>query len=449
MRKEKILVVAHEPVREWLEIVLNEDQFDVLPAAEAYRWIELFEAHRPNLVISDLTLRDLDGLNLLQSVKDADNKVPVIMMTAGEELWPIIEAMERGAYDCIEKPVEICRLRQIIAGALDIKEIPNSNGVGKSGPSAELDIGRLIVGKTSVMAEIRGKLGLISSRRTNVLVQGESGTGKGLVCRVIHNSGATRGHPFVAVDMPGLPEPLLEKVLFGQVKEARSGRTKDKKGLFEVAGAGTILLNEISEISPSVQEKLFGVLRRKEFEPVGGKAAIPLKARVIGTTEKNLGELVRNGKFREDLFYRIAVCSIDIPPLRERKEDIPLLFVHLLRKVNKELHKSVRRISGEVIDVLRNKEWTGNVSELESVLTRAVAAAEGDALQKEHLASCGNAKQTHAETPHELRVDSSERDHIKYVLEETNWDKKEAARLLKISRQTLYNKIKTYRILPS
>lgn len=449
MRKEKILVVAREPVREWLEIFLGEEQFGVHSAADGYHGMELIEKLHPNLVITDLTLRDVSGLHVLQTAQDAGADIPVIMMTAGEELWPVIEAMERGAYDCIEKPVEICRLRQIIGRALHIDDFAGGNGADKSKQPSELDIGSVIVGKSHRMLDIHGKIKLLSSARTNILVQGESGTGKRLVSRVIHDSGVTKGHPFVAVDLPALPESLIEKVLFGQVKEANPGRSKDRKGLFELAGAGTIFLNGISGISPDVQEKLLRVLQKREFQPVGSYSSIPVKARLIGATDNNLGELVRKGKFREDLFYRVAHCVIDIPPLRERREDIPRLVVHFLRKINKDLRKNVRRIPGQVIETLQNEEWPGNVRELESVLMHAVAAADGNALQEEHLKSRGDGTPSQPEDRQKLSLDLAEREHIKYVLDETNWDKSEAARLLKISRQTLYNKIKAYGIMPN
>ncbi len=442
-------MVAQNPARSWIETALREEKFEVCTATDGYHGIlELFKPDRPNLVISDLTLRERDALDLLQTVKDADREIPVIMLTAGEELWPIIEAMERGAYGCIEKPVEICKLQQMIAEALDIRDLPGGNGTDKPKLAEECELGRVIVGDSHEMFDIRNKIRLISSRRSSALVEGESGAGKRLVSRAIHDSGVTRGHPFVAVDLPALPEPLLEKVLFGEVKRTHFGQSKDSRGLFEIAGAGTILLNGVSEISPDVQEKLLRVLERKVFEPVGGNTAIPVRARVLGTSGKNLRELVRSGQFSEHLFYRIAHCLINIPPLRERRKDIPRLVIHLLRKTNKELHKNVKRIPPETLEILQNHAWPGNVRELENVLARAIAAAEGDELQKKYLTFHDNGKQGFPADPQKLSLDSAEKDHIKHVLDQTNWDKRKAARLLNISRQTLYNKIRTYKIVP-
>lgn len=449
MPTENILVAAHEPAREWLETALKEHRFVIHSTTDGWRALDLLDRHRPDLVICDLTLGDMDGLDLLEAVRDIDPDIPVIMMTAGEDLRTIIEAMERGAYECIERPVEICRLYQSISRALNIDDLLVDGGTSRSRIPGRFDVSRVIVGRSAPMLDIQKKIRQFASSRSNALIQGEEGTGKRLISRAIHDSGVTRRHPFVGVDLPALPDTVIEKVLFGEVAEKNRGQGKDRKGLLELAGTGTIFLSEISGLSSVVQGNLLKVLKSKEFIPVGGRKPLPLKARVIGASSRNLGDLVRAGKFREDLFYRIATYSITIPPLRERREDIPRLVVHLLRKINRELRKNVKRIPGDAIEYLQNEHWTGNVGELESMLTQAIAAADGDVLQKELLADRFSENQGEPLLSGKGGFNPVERDHIKSVLEETDWDKREAARLLKISRQTLYNKIKAYGISPT
>jgi len=312
MRKERILVIAKQPVRDWLHSSLKDAGFEVNSSADGYRAVlALFKPPRPNLVISDLTLSDGDGLNFLQAVREVDALLPVIVMTDGEELDQVIEAMERGAYECIEKPIELSCLMGMIARALKIEDLPLGTYDRPGGMVAQ-DLGNIVVGRSGAMVELRKKMEIAAAGRHNLLVQGEPGTGKRLICRTIHELGATKGHPFVAVDVPAIPEPLMEEVLFGRTNEPRSGQTKDRKGLLETAGAGSIFLSEISRLSPSMQGKLSKALCEREFRPVGGQASIPIKARIVGGTNANIREMVRAGSFSEELFYLIAVSLINV-----------------------------------------------------------------------------------------------------------------------------------------
>ena len=443
--QQKILIVAHDPAREWLEIALTENQYDVHSASNGYAGLELFKAHAPDIVVSDMTLPELDGLRLLEVVKDFNREIAVIMMTDGEELSQIIHAMELGAYTCLERPVELCRLRESITRALRAKGRVDAPAKGERALPAA-DLSKTVVGKSAGMREVQRKMAMIASVDSNALIEGEHGTGKHLVSRLIHNSSRTKGHPFVTVDLPGLPQPLLESVLFGQPGGARHASAKGRKGLFELAGKGTLVLNGISGLPPEDQEKLLRVLQKKEFQPVGGKEPVPLKARVIATSTTSLAELVRAGTFREDLYYRVAPCSIIIPPLAERREDIPRLVIHLIRKINKQFRKNVKRISGDVLNFLKEAEWNGNVGELESVLMHAIICAEGEVILKENLSWQRSGKAGEGQTG--LTLDEIKSEHIRGILESTGWNKKAAARLLNISRQSLYKKIKKYGIQP-
>lgn len=446
---KRILLLADQPVRQWLIGLFDEGLFEVTSTSTGREGKALLTDVHPSLVITELTLSDMDGFEVLQAVKDTNAGIPVIVLTSGEEFSMVVEAMDLGAYACIKRPADTCKVRQMVFRALrmgdTLRGIPQVKHERRNQP----DPSHLVIGKACGMAEIHQKIRFISSRRRSALIQGEEGTGKALVSRAIHDCGVTRGHPFVAVDFPTLPDPLIEKVIFGESLKPQSNQAKDRKGLFEIAGEGTLLLNGISEISPNLQEKLLNVLSEKEFRPVGKDGTVPVKSRVLASTDKDLGELVRAGRFREDLFYRIADSVIDIPPLRERKSDIPRLVVHFLRKINKDSNKSVKRIPGETIGFLKEYDWPGNVAELESVLTRAVLAAEGDILEKKYLESQWDEGRSSPVEPRKPCLNSEERDHIRLILEETNWDKREAARLLNISRQTLYNKIKMYGILPT
>jgi transcriptional regulator with PAS, ATPase and Fis domain len=285
----------------------------------------------------------------------------------------------------------------------------------------------------------------ISANRVNVLIQGESGTGKELITKIIHYTGVTKRHPFIAVNCTALSENLLESELFGHVKGAFTGAIRDKKGKFELAGEGTIFLDEISEISFNLQVKLLRVLQEREFEKVGGEATIPLKARVVTASNRVLEDLVQEGNFRDDLYYRLKVFTIEVPPLRERRDDIPSLVVHFIKKINKELHKNVWKIPYEVMELLQRHEWVGNVRELENTLLQAVVLAKGDVLEKEYLLLNNYRHQRNDNSdPSRLSLSEIEKKHIKLVLDSVDWDKPQASKILGIAKTTLYKKIETY-----
>jgi two-component system response regulator AtoC len=366
------------------------------------------------------------------------------MLTAFEDMDSTIKAMQLGAYDYVEK-LELERIKAITKRALESKKLSERLVIAISEDSSDYQLENSLVGSTKAMKEIYKKIGKISSTKVNVLVQGESGTGKELITKIIHYTGITHDQPFIAVNCTALSESLLESELFGHVKGAFTGAIRDKKGKFELAEEGTIFLDEISEISPNLQVKLLRVLQEREFERVGGEITIPMKARVVSASNKNLAELVKLEKFREDLFYRLKVFTIEIPPLRERKEDIPKLVVHFLKKINKELHKNVWKIPYEVMELLQTHEWVGNVRELENTLLQAVVLAKGDVMEKEYILLKKNEIVVNEEVNKaHLSLADIEKSHIKLVLEEVNWDKQLASKILGIAKTTLYNKIEAY-----
>jgi transcriptional regulator with PAS, ATPase and Fis domain len=307
----------------------------------------------------------------------------------------------------------------------------------------------ILVGKTPQMKEIFKNIGRISLNKVNVLIQGETGTGKELIAKLLHYSGITRDKPLVVVNCSALTETLLESELFGHVKGSFTGSIRDKKGKFELAGEGSIFLDEISEVSLNTQVKLLRVLQELEFERVGGEETIPMKARIITATNRNLEQLIKEGKFREDLYYRLKVFTIDLPPLRERKDDIRDLVIHFLHKLNKRFNKNVVKIGDGVIQLLQNHDWKGNVRELENTILQAIVMSKSDVLEKEYITLNQRQPVVSTEYSELLKLRSLadvEKYHIKRILDETNWNKVEASHILEITRPTLNAKIEKYNL---
>jgi len=444
-----LVIDDDKSIRDTVSTFLSEEGYKILLSEDGEEGLDIFEKEAPELIVCDLKLPKLSGLDVLNKIGESGSSIPTIIMTAYGDSQTTIKAIQLGAYDYIEKPLDIDRLKVIINRALEERKMSEHLEITISKDSDEYQIENSLISKTPAMKEVLKKIGRVSSNRVSVLILGESGTGKELITKVIHYSGVTKNYPFIAVNCTALSQTLLESELFGHVKGAFTGAIRDKKGKFELAGEGTIFLDEISEISPNLQVKLLRVLQEKEFERVGGEITIPMKARIVAATNKDLTELVKQGKFREDLYYRLKVFTIEVPPLRARKSGIPALVVYLLKKINKELHKDVRKIPIEVMEMLQNYEWVGNVRELENTLMQAVVLAKGDVLEKENiLLRTDNNNILRHDLPN-LSLEALEKEHIKYVLDIVKWDKNEAAKRLQISRQTLYNKIKTYSIKPS
>ena len=444
---EKILLIDDETsILESLKIFLSTMNYEVVTASNGVEGIQYVNNKRPDLVITDLKMPELDGLEVLEEIKKIDNNIPCIIMTAYEDVDSTIKAMQLGAYDYIEKPIDTPRFKALIKRSLESRSLSERLAVAIEEDFEKYDIKNKSIGKSRLMKDVFKLVGQMSMNRVTVLVQGESGTGKELISRVIHYSGITKDQPFIPVNCTALSETLLESELFGHVRGSFTGAVKDKKGKFELAGEGTIFLDEISEISADLQVKLLRVIQEREFEKVGGESTLPMRARVITATNRNLEELVSQGKFREDLYYRLKVLSIYIPPLRERKEDIPELVVHFLKKINNELHKKVRKIPFEVMEMLQNNPWIGNVRELENILLQAVVLSKADVLEKENILLQENPGRDVISERRNLSLAEVEKEHIVEVLNSVNWNKKKAYTILGISKPTLNNKIREYNI---
>ena len=442
----KILIIDDdESTRETLRLYLAEVGYATFAAANGAEGLDLWKRENPELIISDVNLPDANGLELMERMKESDPNLPVIIITAFDDMKSTIAAMQKGAYDYLEKPIDINRLKLSIQRALENRLMSERLAAFMPDEIADHELNDTLIGKSVGMREIYKKIGQTTNTRVTILLQGESGTGKELIAKIIHYSGVTKNQPFVAVNCSALTETLLESELFGHVRGAFTDAIRDKKGKFELAGEGTVFLDEISEMSEGLQVKLLRVLQELEFERVGGESTIPVKARIIAATNRNLQEFVRTGRFRDDLYYRLSVFTIDIPPLRERKEDLEALVVHLLNRINLKIHRSVRKIGDNVMEMLRNHDWRGNVRELENVLTQAVVLSKGDVLEKETIILRSN--DTALRTPLDVgnwTLEEVEKFYIKVMLDKLDWNIARSCAALGISKPTIYRKIQTY-----
>ena len=449
----KILVIDDDKsIRESLELYLEEEGYDVHTAPTGTEGLNQFVRVVPDVVILDIRLPDIDGFTILEDLREEDEKVKVIMITAHHDMETTINAMKGGAFDYIHKPINVDELDIAIKKALNSLEMEKKiNGLLMEHPR-DFKVGD-IIGTGNKMKEVFKTIGVLSQNKTTVLIQGESGTGKELIAKSIHYHTA-RDEPYIAVNCSAIVETLLESELFGHEKGSFTGAVARKQGKFELARYGTVFLDEISEMSLNLQAKLLRVLQEMEFERVGGKDRVKVNARIITATNKNLKEMVQKGTFRDDLFYRLNIVSISIPPLRERREDIPLLTEYLVNKANRELHKQVAGVSDTMMDIFYKYSWPGNVRELENLLVRAVVVAKGQVLGKEdfpELMEENTAQKTDSETAEDepgriLTLDEVEEQHIRQIIRETNKNKGEICEVLGISRPTFERKLEKYGI---
>lgn len=441
-----LLVDDDEHIRESLELYLNEKGYKVITASNGSEALFHFNHDKPKIVILDIRLPDMDGLEILRQIKASNGKAQVAMITAFQDMETTITAMKLGACDYIHKPIDINELEMVIERMKETLSLGERYGE-MTEINGEYKVNN-IIGKSNVMKEVFKIIGLVSESKTSILIQGESGTGKELFAKVIHNSSLFKNEPFIPINCSALPETLLESELFGHEKGAFTGAVLAKKGKFELAQNGTIFLDEIGEISANVQVKLLRFLQDKEFERLGSEKKILSNARIIAATNRDLSELVRIGKFREDLYFRLKVVTIDVPPLRERRSDIPHLVEYLLAKVNRELHRNVRKVPQNVMGRLMEYDWPGNVRELENALIRAVLLAKGEVLLQEHItASLKNVTSSVNEKNSSIfSLQEMEKRHILQILHLSNWNKGKACEILQISRPTLRQKIKLYQI---
>ncbi len=449
----KILVIDDDKsIRESLELYLEEEGYDVHTASNGTEGLNQFVAITPDVVILDIRLPDIDGFTVLEDLREEDEKVKVIMITAHHDMETTIKAMKGGAFDYIHKPIDVDELDIAIGKALGSIEMEKKiTGLLMEHPR-DFKVGD-IIGTGKKMKEVFKTIGVVSQNKTTVLIQGESGTGKELIAKCIHYN-TSRDEPYIAVNCSAIVETLLESELFGHEKGSFTGAIARKQGKFELARYGTVFLDEISEMSVNLQAKLLRVLQEMEFERVGGKDRVKVNARIIAATNKDLRKMVQEGTFRDDLFYRLNIVSIHIPPLRERREDLAPLVEYLLRKANRELHKQIAGVSEEMMGIFRRYSWPGNIRELENLLVRAAVVAKGQVLGKEDFPDLMEEKQdagagagiAGSEPGRMLTLDEVEEIHIRKVISNTDKNKGEICESLGISRPTFERKLEKYGI---
>ena len=402
-------------------------------------------------VVTDLKLPDGSGMDMLKAVKESFPFIPVVMMTAYGSIETAVKAVKEGAYDFITKPFDPDHLLLIIKRAIAERNIAKENLIMKKEFQRFLSAPEM-VGISREWNEVMEKVKKVASLKTTVLILGESGTGKELVARAIHHMSPRSKEPFVAVNCAAIPKDLIENEIFGHEKGAFTGAAELKPGRFELADRGTIFLDEIGDMEMPLQTRLLRVLQENEFERVGGTKTIKVDARVIAASNKDLEKEVSEGRFREDLFYRLNVFPIFIPPLRERREDIIPLTRHFVSLFAKEMNKPEITVSSEAENMLLTREWKGNVRELKNVIERAVILCEGQALMPEHFSFGENSFHEKIASDAPLHViaesaaKSAEKARIAETLKKTYGNKSRAAEILKVSYKTLLNKIKEYRI---
>ena len=375
-----ILIVDDErSILELLSVILKKEGYAVLVNPGTPSIYEDIEQKEFDLVISDIKMPQVDGMEVLRRVKAEKPTVPVIMITAYASVKQAVEALRLGAMDYIMKPFDIEGIKVLVANGLEHRRLLEENKILKRTLRAETSFENMI-GKSRPMQEVFTLIEKVAATDSTVLITGESGTGKELAARAIHANSRRRDRAFVSINCAALPENLLESELFGHVKGSFTGAISDKKGMFETAHAGTIFLDEVGETSPWTQVKLFRVLQERMIRRVGGNEEIPVNVRIIAATNQNLRKRIEEGKFREELFYRLNVISVDMPPLRQRTDDIPLLIQHFLRKHCERMSRKVKRLAPEVTAALTKYSWPGNVRELENIIERLCAVEERETI---------------------------------------------------------------------
>ncbi len=444
----KILIIDDEQsILETLEMFLGEKGYQIYTASTGNEGFTLFCRHEPEVVILDIRLPDQNGLDLLEKIQKNGFQSKIIMITAFQDMETTIEAMKRGAYDYIHKPLDADEIEKSVNRALHIleadRETPILNEL-ETPPNHEV-----IIGRSGRMGNIFKMIGLMCQNRATILIQGETGTGKELIARVIHRNSLFNKEPFVTLDCSAVVETLIESELFGHERGAFTGASYTKRGKLELAAKGTLFLDEVGELPLNLQGKFLGFLQRREFTRVGGQETLKSQCRIIAASNRDLTTMVKQGRFKEDLFYRLKVVTMYVPPLRERISDIPDLVNHFLQKINLELGTEVTKLQQGVMDRLMAHPWSGNVRELENLLVQAVVQARGKVILFEEIDKILSMDESlPAMDVSSYSLPNIEKEHIQNTLSEVNWNRTKAAGILGISLPTLRNRIRKYGINP-
>jgi len=450
-----ILVIDDkESIRKMLQQTLVAEGHEVESAANGFEGIKKTKSRQYDVVLTDLKMPDMDGISVLSAVKEENPDASVIVMTAYGTIETAVEAMKRGAFDFITKPFDTDHLNVMIKRAMETRQLMNENLMLKEALKLNLGEGR-IIGTSPKVNEVLQLVQKVACSDTSVLLVGESGTGKELFARAIHQLSPRKDRPFVAINAAAIPNELLENELFGSEKGAFTSSNARHVGKFEIAEGGTVFLDEIGDLHIALQAKILRVLQEKQIERLGGTQTIPVNVRVVAATNMDLQSLIAKKTFREDLYYRLSVFPITIPPLRERLEDIQALTEYFIDKFCKEMKKPLMKINRDTVVLMEKYHWPGNVRELENTIERAIILCEGKRIKPEHLA-------IRVQTTDDIRLREgaglrevgqyaqmqAERALILRVLTQTRGNKRKAADALKIDYTTLFEKIKKYNIDP-
>ena len=453
MRPPMLLIIEDEErMRRLLELVLKPEGYDLILAKTGEEGIRaLSEVQGIDLIVTDLQLGKTSGLNVLEAAKRVLPDVPVLIITGYGTVKSAVEAIKKGAYDYISKPVDNEELKIVIARALQVRQLSRDNQALRAGLSAQFGFDR-IVSRSPHMAEVKRLAREVARSDATVLITGESGTGKELLARAMHYAGLRATGPLVALNCAGIPEPLLESELFGYEKGAFTDAKKAKLGRFQLADRGTLFLDEIGELSPSAQSKLLRVLEDRTVEPLGGVRGVKVDIRVMCATNQDLPDLIKKGRFREDLYYRLNVCPLHIPPLRERREDITALLDAFLEAANREQGSRIRHVSSDALAILELYHWPGNVRELHNAVEWLTISCKEGEIRREHLPASLRALDETGQRDRlsllsfGLSVEELEKAMLQEALQKTGGNVSEASRLLKITRNTLRYRMAKYHL---
>jgi DNA-binding NtrC family response regulator len=436
----RILVVDDEPMvclslTNWLK----EENYWAHSVEDGASAIAAVNAEKWDIVLLDLKMPGMDGLEVLRQIKSISPQTVVVMMTAYASIPSSVQAMKEGAYDYVVKPLDVQELTLMLQKIVDHQQLITENILLRKHLSERYSF-EDIIGKSEPMQRVFEMINTVADTSATVLITGETGTGKELVARAIHTHSARRYGPFVAVSCSALPDTLLESELFGYEKGAFTGAERVKKGRFELAHSGTLFLDEIGDVSLKTQVKLLRALQEKTFRRLGGTELIEVNLRLIAATNRDLIKAIEQNAFRSDLYYRLNVVNLHLPPLRERKEDIRLLVAHFMNKYNVEFNKKFDRIEDQALALMMDYHWPGNVRELENVIERAVVIDQGPEIKAKHLPFCNVPTPAADTAPHSL--EEVEKQHILSMLERHQWNIAKTSRVLNIDRTTLHKKIK-------
>ena len=436
----KILIVDDEQiVRDSLTHWFEEDGYQVSSSADAFDVLKDLQPGKYDIMLVDIKMPKMSGLELLEKVKEIDPDCIVIIITAYASVPSAVQALKNGAFDYVTKPIDPDELSHLIKNAIKQKALKKENIALRTSIDEMFSFEGLI-GESPEMKKVFELIKIVAPQDTTVMIRGESGTGKELIARAIHMNSPRKYYPIIPVNCGAFTETLLESELFGHEKGAFTGAQYRRKGKIEMANGGTLFLDEVGSISPKMQVELLRVIESKQFTRVGGNEIVKVDFRLISATNENLEKLVEEGKFREDLYYRLNVFTIYVPPLRERRGDIPILANYFVQKFARQMNKPILKISDEAMEILLNHSWPGNVRELENAIERAMVVGKPPEIKPSDLPF-------HLEKVNSFETDSLEeveKNHIQRVLKKYDWNISKAATALNIDRVTLYNKIKKY-----